>query len=805
MADPLSAVQRQRSGFWPIWRSLRREWQQWVRESPYRPIASRLLLVGVGLGSGALLLVAYADRLMAAATLRGDTERGLLELRINGHRVVAADWGHWDPIHRYVARPDRRIIERELITSSIVRDGQQLRLTRLDGQLLYDSLTDLPSPALLPSDRPRLEACLRNQTNLLGRLPTSQRLQTWGFYCPLRTTAILGAATSVTDSGSHRPPNGWLIHYSSLQRPSYNPAINHIFAALPPKLALLRPSISPLPDGVLNRQGIPFLNELASRGSASTNSHAAHLGLHQRLALAQLPRDLLLQVLLPWLMILIALICLPASLLLMLRSLRRNQRLERRRLLRRLREERRLEPGSGLIGRAEWLERLEQRLSPGGVAGGQRLALLGVRIQTFQATLHDGARARQRAQQLLVRLLREEGADRQFAFSPENHLLMAYRTDASLSVESEEAQLRELLEAAERSLAETMQVRLSALITPLGPTIGEAPPAPGRGLEPLVADLDLLQTMALPKRPVQFLGGEDRRRAAALRRQISSDFDCNRLAANLQDHRYRPEAVHHLPVEAGDGRAGNQLEYTELLFRLPEGLESGLSIQELILSLERNGGVHLIDTLMLRKAISLTREVEGPRPLLATNLSATTLQSLEHRCAILSLLRATPADVRRHLALEVTETSVIADLDAWDGFLQELRQLGLKVVIDDFGTGYASLAYLFRFNADFIKVDRQFSQRLHDPDVEAMVDFLLHYERHHGTGIVMEGIETVHQLHYWQQRGLRRFQGFLFTPPAGPEHLSSLVTDAASAAIRAQLHPWGAAQRRQSSSAMRAV
>jgi EAL domain-containing protein (putative c-di-GMP-specific phosphodiesterase class I) len=152
-----------------------------------------------------------------------------------------------------------------------------------------------------------------------------------------------------------------------------------------------------------------------------------------------------------------------------------------------------------------------------------------------------------------------------------------------------------------------------------------------------------------------------------------------------------------------------------------------------------------------------------------------------------------PADVRLHLALEVTEPSVIADLDAWDGFLQELRQLGLKVVIDDFGNGYASLAYLFRFKAEFIKVDRQFSQRPYDPDVEAMVDFLLHYQRHHCTGIVIEGIETVHQLHYWQQRGLSRFQGYLFTP-AAPELLapsaSDRACDAASAAIRVPQHAW---------------
>jgi len=735
-------------------RSLLREWRQLGRRAPRRLGAAQIGLLLLALTSGAGLVAAYGERLQTAARLRSDTESGLLELRINGHKVVAADWGHWDPIHRYLARPDRRIIERELLTSSIVRDSQHLRLARLDGRLLYDSRSDLPGRRLSPRDASLAERCLQGQIQRLRQLPLSQRLHTRGFYCPLSTSILLGAATSVTDSGSRSAANGWILHYSDLQRPSYNPAINRGFAALPAKLqtsATGKKAIQ-LPQAALVSAPLPFLDELGG----ATPGTAAGVRLVQDLPLRQLPRDLVLQVLLPWLLLLALLAVVPAGLLLLLRCLRLRQRQERQRLLRRLRQQRSLEPGSGLISLPDLLERLDSALEHGGGQGEQRLALIEVRIGSHSADLLHGGRARSRALRMLVQRLRAQGGGQQLALTPDHRLVMAYSVDACSSGEHEEARLAQVLATVTTALAEEMQVRLRALISPV-PAAVEAGHGHLEGdLERLLGDLELLLAMASAESEVRFLSPGDRQRAARLRRQISSDFSCERLAANLHDHRYRPETVHH--SESG------QALYTELLFRLPEGMDCGLSIQELILALERNGAVHLIDALMLRKAISLTREVEGPRPVLATNLSATTLESLQHRSTILALLRETTPEVRAHLALEVTETSVIADLEAWHGFLQELRALGVKVVIDDFGTGYASLAYLFRFEADYIKIDRQFSQRLGDPDVEAMVDFLLRYEQHHGTGIVMEGIETEAQLRHWQQRGLRRFQGFLFSP-----------------------------------------
>jgi EAL domain-containing protein (putative c-di-GMP-specific phosphodiesterase class I) len=85
--------------------------------------------------------------------------------------------------------------------------------------------------------------------------------------------------------------------------------------------------------------------------------------------------------------------------------------------------------------------------------------------------------------------------------------------------------------------------------------------------------------------------------------------------------------------------------------------------------------------------------------------------------------------------------------------------------MDDFGVGHASLASLFRLRPDFLKLDLRYSQRLQDEDVDALVAFLERYARNHAITLILEGIETLAQLTYWQERGVEVFQGYLFRAP----------------------------------------
>ncbi|MFI7546340.1 putative bifunctional diguanylate cyclase/phosphodiesterase [Actinoplanes sp. NPDC049599] len=135
------------------------------------------------------------------------------------------------------------------------------------------------------------------------------------------------------------------------------------------------------------------------------------------------------------------------------------------------------------------------------------------------------------------------------------------------------------------------------------------------------------------------------------------------------------------------------------------------------------------------------------------------------------------------LTCEVTETSLIADLDAAATTLRELRDLGVRVALDDFGVGYSSLTYLRKLPVDTVKVDRSFIRELtHDPQAGVLVQAVLGLARGLGLDCVAEGVEDESQVALLLAMGCVRGQGYLFAQPQPPERLV-LHAPAASGAV----------------------
>jgi len=128
------------------------------------------------------------------------------------------------------------------------------------------------------------------------------------------------------------------------------------------------------------------------------------------------------------------------------------------------------------------------------------------------------------------------------------------------------------------------------------------------------------------------------------------------------------------------------------------------------------------------------------------------------------------------LALEVTETIVMEDIESTIKTLQELREMGLSVAIDDFGTGYSSLTYLKRFPISALKIDREFVRDIttdrHDAAIVASVIALGHSL---DLEVVAEGVETEAQLEVLRSHRCDEFQGHLISVPVPAQKFEELM------------------------------
>jgi diguanylate cyclase (GGDEF)-like protein/PAS domain S-box-containing protein len=138
--------------------------------------------------------------------------------------------------------------------------------------------------------------------------------------------------------------------------------------------------------------------------------------------------------------------------------------------------------------------------------------------------------------------------------------------------------------------------------------------------------------------------------------------------------------------------------------------------------------------------------------------------------------------LRRHevepaqLGLEITESALLEDAEGAVTALSSLRALGVRLAVDDFGTGYSSLSYLKRLPVDAVKIDRSFVDGLAvDGDDSAIVAAVAGMARALRLTTIAEGVENLDQLHALRRLGCDLAQGYFFTTPQPPTHITRLL------------------------------
>jgi diguanylate cyclase (GGDEF)-like protein/PAS domain S-box-containing protein len=147
--------------------------------------------------------------------------------------------------------------------------------------------------------------------------------------------------------------------------------------------------------------------------------------------------------------------------------------------------------------------------------------------------------------------------------------------------------------------------------------------------------------------------------------------------------------------------------------------------------------------------------------------------------ALLKLITSAMAEHRidsRSLGIEVTESSVVSDLDDAVRVLQRLRTEGLEVALDDFGTGYSSLAYLRRLPVTSVKIDQSFVGSVDGSLADAaIVEAVIDLSHALGMRAIVEGVEHIGQVEAVMRLGADRAQGFYFSPPVPVERIDEML------------------------------
>ncbi|WP_249205392.1 EAL domain-containing protein [Achromobacter sp. Marseille-Q0513] len=161
------------------------------------------------------------------------------------------------------------------------------------------------------------------------------------------------------------------------------------------------------------------------------------------------------------------------------------------------------------------------------------------------------------------------------------------------------------------------------------------------------------------------------------------------------------------------------------------------------------------------------------RQLLAPNLAATLVRLCQSHGVPPALLE-----------VEITENTLMGNVDQATAALRELRQAGISASLDDFGSGQASMAYLMQVPISTLKIDKSFVWALGAVSTAtAVIRGIVWLAHSLGMRTLAEGVETEAQRQLLQDEGCDAMQGYLFSRPLPPAAFAAMIAAATAGDI----------------------
>jgi predicted signal transduction protein with EAL and GGDEF domain len=236
--------------------------------------------------------------------------------------------------------------------------------------------------------------------------------------------------------------------------------------------------------------------------------------------------------------------------------------------------------------------------------------------------------------------------------------------------------------------------------------------------------------------------------------------------------------LHYQPIVQLEG---TRVVGLEALVRWRHPLEGLLMPMDFLGAAEEAGHDLALGWWVLRQACDRMaewrpRSAADVAPWVSVNLSPAQVQSVELVPQVAAALDKSGLPARG-LVLELTEASLLPDVQVTLDRLSRLAEMGVRLALDGFGAGYSSLSNLRRLPVHLLKVDRSF---LASADADSgdlgLVRGITRLGAEMGLDVVVVGVE-----HSWQLARLRRRQGlfgqgFLFSPAVAPDAVAAILS-----------------------------
>ncbi|MHC4416093.1 MAG: putative bifunctional diguanylate cyclase/phosphodiesterase [Planctomycetota bacterium] len=217
----------------------------------------------------------------------------------------------------------------------------------------------------------------------------------------------------------------------------------------------------------------------------------------------------------------------------------------------------------------------------------------------------------------------------------------------------------------------------------------------------------------------------------------------------------------------------------EALIRWPHPKRGIVPPDQFITLAEELGLIVPIGGWVMREAARQLRCWQERRPgyplSMTVNLSKKQLSDPDLTASVAELIEQIEIEPK-YLVLEITESTIMDNIDELTPVLAGLHEVGVRLAMDDFGTGHSSLSFLHRVPMDFLKIDRSFINRTGEGrKYEAIIETIVRLAHNLDMEVVAEGVETEDQTALLQSLKCNYGQGYLFSKPLEAQDAEKLV------------------------------